>query len=108
MARKIYESYYRVASWCWVRVNADGTKRRVSWVFKSKERAIRWRDNKCWRYAEHPTVESYIHTLPEHRRAVEARRWVGDRDLYNSLQIYRAYVYTPRLGGDVEHEQDEE
>lgn len=95
-----YQSYYRVSSWCWVRTREDGTQVRASWVFQTLDKANRWRNNKCWKYVEYGTVEDYLKTVVDSRKVVEAKRWVEHRDLYNSLELYRAYVQVPRLNGE--------
>lgn len=88
-------SAYRVAAYFW---KSKSKNRRVTWVFNSREKAIRWRRNKYYRYAENLSIETYLADIKENRHEVETRRWVEDKEGFLDLELHRSYVIFPRNG----------
>lgn len=96
---------YRVAAWYWF---SKSRQRRMTWVFNTVEKAIRWRKNKYWKFAEFQNIEQYLSTIPESRWDVERRRWIEHRDRFLDLELHRAYVLLPNRGIHNSYDKGEE
>lgn len=86
---------YRVAAWYWWSVSRQ---RRVCWPVGSVQKALRWRKNKYWKYAEFQSLEEFISTVPDNKREKERKEWIRHRDGFRDLELHRAYVLFPKRG----------
>lgn len=80
------DQYRRFDCYYWQNIHTD---HRVGWVFRRTGEAIRWRDNRCWRYAKYSSLEEYLASQLIRSTKRHTELWKKHRDEYHSLILRR-------------------
>lgn len=72
----------RVALYFWM---SKKTGMRVGWFFPSRKEADKWKNNKCFKYVESPTLEEHLDKHGVSRAIREEEVWLRHRDMFNDL-----------------------
>lgn len=74
----------RTACYFWHSKSKD---KRMSWVFPSRKEAIKWRNNRFYKYASYGTLELFLSTVEASRRIKEREVWMRHREGFLDLEM---------------------